>query len=162
MDNGSERTNEVALVGAQPRSFRPLFRELDRMMSGPWGWPFHGRRWAELGRPTIEWLPDIDLFEKDNMIVVRADLPGIKREDIDISVQDDMLVIRGHREEEKEVKNDAHYGFERATGKFQRAVGLPGGISVDNIEASYKDGVLQIQVPRTEVPKPKSVKIKVK
>lgn len=155
-----EQTRSVAPV--RPTGIRSLFDDFDRLMGGSWGWPLRTMPLARSLRSAYEWAPDIDVFEKDGKIVVRADLPGIKREDIDVSVQDDTLVVRGHREEEKEIRDETYYGSERATGKFYRAVGLPTGVDPDEIEASYKDGVLQVSVPKDSEQESQKVQIKVK
>ena len=162
MTNELEQTKSVVPVGARPRSVRSLFDDLDRLMDGSWGWPLRTLPIAHSLRSTYEWMPDIDVFEKDGKIVVRADLPGIKREDIDVSVQDDTLVVRGQREEETDIDNETYYGSERALGRFYRAVSLPAGVDPDEIDATYGDGVLQVSVPKKAAQEPQKVQIKVK
>ena len=107
-------------------------------------------------------MPDTDIFERDGKIVVRADLPGMKRDDIDVSVQDDTLILRGHREEEKRIDGDNYYGSERATGRFYRAIALPDGVAPDEIEALYQDGVLEITFPKGAAQETRRVQIEVK
>ena len=161
MTTGQEQEKSIAPLETRGRGLRSLFEDMDRMMGVPWGWPFRAAPFPRSMMSTYDWMPDVDIMERDNRIVVRADLPGMKKEDIDVSVRDDMLVLRGHREEEKEIKGETYYGSERATGKFYRSFGLPEGVSPDEIAASYQDGVLEVSVPKKEVQEPQSVQIKV-
>ncbi len=120
-------------------------RFFDRTMRG--FWPSR-RIWGRLPELWREgWIPDMDVFEREGKTVVRLDLPGMKREDIDVAVEDDALVIRGRREEEHEVKEEDYYCSERATGEFSRAIALPEGVDPDSIEATYENGVLEVTVP---------------
>lgn len=147
--------------GIRGRGMRSLVEEMERMMSGsPW-WPLRASGLVGAVRSASDWMPDVDVFEKDNKVVVRADLPGMRKEDIGVSVQNDTLILRGHREEEKKVKGDEYYRSERASGDFYRVIALPGGVDPSDIEASYKDGVLEIAVPQREEQEPPSVQIKV-
>jgi len=120
--------------------------------------------WPRLGVPSLlrgEWIPDIDVLDKDGKKVVRVDLPGMKREDIDVSIENDMLVVRGHREEEKEIKKEDYTYSERATGEFSRAIRLPEGVKEKNVDATYTDGVLEVTVklPAAAAPKAKKIAI---
>lgn len=157
-----EKERSIVPLGSQGRNLRSLLEDMDRMMGFPWGWPFRARPFTRSLMSACDWMPDVDVLEQDNKILVRADLPGMKREDIDVSVRDGMLVLRGQREEEKEVKSETYYGSERATGKFYRTFGLPEGVSPDEVEASYTDGVLEVSVPKRDAQEPQSVQIEVK
>ena len=161
MSDRQEQTRSVVQSRPRSRGMGSLFADFDRMMGGSWGWPPRIRPFRHSFGSTYEWMPDIDVFEKDGKFVVRADLPGIERDDIEVSVQDDMLVVRGHREEEKETEDETYYGLERASGRFYRAVGLPAGVDPDEIEASYRDGVLQVSVPKKAAQDPQKVQIEV-
>jgi len=123
-----------------------LERWMERAFRGPWLWRRRWPVWPGLRR-DVAWLPDMDVFEREGKTVVRVDLPGIKREDIEVAVEGDMLVIRGRREEAKEIKEEDFYCAERATGEFSRAISLPEGVKAEEIEASYQDGVLEVVVP---------------
>jgi HSP20 family protein len=107
-------------------------------------------------------MPDVDVFEKDGNVVVRTDLPGLRPEDIDVSVEGDVLTIKGHREEEKEVKEEDYYCSERATGDFVRTVRLPEGVTADKVEAHYENGVLEVTVPKPAASVTAAVKVPVK
>jgi HSP20 family protein len=93
---------------------------------------------------------------------VRVDVPGIKREDLEVAVEGEMLVIRGKREEEKEVKEEDYYCSERATGEFSRAISLPEGVKAEDIEATCEDGVLEVVLPKAAVTEKPATKIQVK
>jgi len=138
-------------------------RFFTRAMRGFDLWPWRG--FGRL-RPMIShregWLPDMDILDQEGKLVVRMDLPGLKRDDIDVAVEGDMLVVSGHRVEEKETKEEDYYCAERSSGSFRRAVRLPEGASPDAIEATYKDGVLEVKMPRPAAPEPKKLKVDVK
>lgn len=127
-------------------------------------WP---RRRAFFGSPVLwretAWMPEMDAFDRDGKTVVRLDAPGLKREDIDVTVEGDMLVIRGHREEAAEIKEKDYYCAERASGEFSRAITLPEGVAAEAIEATYTDGILEVVVPKpAATEKPASMKVQVK
>jgi HSP20 family protein len=105
-----------------------------------------------------EWLPDTDVFEREGQVVVRV----VRREDIEVAAEGDKLVIRGRREEEKEVKEEGYYFCERASGEFQLSIGLPEGTNTEAIEATYQDVVLEVTVPRPTPPEAKKITIPVK
>ncbi len=109
-----------------------------------------------------EWTPNVDILEKNGDVLVKADLPGMKREDIEVVVEGDMLVIKGHRKEEKEIKEENYYRSERSVGEFYRSFGLPEGTDANAIEASYKDGVLEVKIPRPTTSKAEQTKVQVK
>jgi HSP20 family protein len=139
-----------------------LERYFARTMGDFGTWPFG--RWHRTAPIVQEWLPDIDIYERDEKIVVKMDLPGLKPEDIEITLEGDMLVITGKREEEKEVKEENYYCSERAFGEFSRTIRLPEGVTAGSIEATFKEGVLEVTVPKptTTPPESKVVKIAVK
>jgi HSP20 family protein len=138
------------------------------------GWPeeferYFDRRMREwplrFWRRPVEaeaWIPDVDVLEKDGKVVVRTDLPGMTPADIDVSVEGDVLTIKGHREEEKEVKEEDYYRSERATGEFLRTVRLPEGTAADQVEAHYENGVLEVTVPKPAPTGTAAVKVPVK
>ena len=108
-----------------------------------------------------EWAPSVDIAETDNEVVVTAELPGVKQDDVDITITDDVLTLKGEKKEEKEVKEKNYHRIERSYGSFQRSVSLPAGVQADKVKATYKDGVLHITVPKAEEAKPKQIKINV-
>lgn len=107
-----------------------------------------------------EWLPSLDLSETKNDIVVKAELPGIDTKDIDISLTNDVLSIKGEKKQEKEEKEEDYHFVERSYGSFTRSIRLPRDVQSDKISASYKNGVLKITLPKSEEAKKKEVKVK--
>ena len=105
------------------------------------------------------WNPAVDLYEKDDYYVIKAELAGVNKEDIAIDLKDRVLTISGERSYENEVKQENYYRRERSYGKFQRAFTLPADVDSDKIKAEFKDGLLQIEVPKPEAQKPKQVTI---
>jgi HSP20 family protein len=89
----------------------------------------------------------MDVFARDGKTVIRVDAPGLKREDIEVTVDQDLLLIKGRRHEEKETKEEHYYCSERAVGEFSRALTLPDGVNADGISAKYEDGVLEVTMP---------------
>jgi len=103
--------------------------------------------------PVFEWAPAIEVFEKDYKLFVRAELPGLKREDVKIDVTDELLTIQGERKQEKEEKEKGYIRTERFYGNFYREIALPEGAKPDLAKAIFKNGVLEIELP-IEVVKP--------
>ena len=104
-------------------------------------------------------LPALDISEERDNLIVKADLPGLKKEEIDISVDGSVLTIRGERKSEKEDKGKNYYRLERATGSFQRSVDLGINVSEEKIKASYKDGVLEVVLPKNETKNMKKIAV---
>jgi HSP20 family protein len=105
------------------------------------------------------WNPLVDLFEKDDHFVIKAELPGVDKKDIVIDLKDRVLTLSGERSYENEVKEERYYRRERSYGKFQRAFTLPADVDPDKIKAEFKDGLLKIEVPKPEEQKPKQISI---
>ncbi|HGJ64462.1 TPA: Hsp20/alpha crystallin family protein [bacterium] len=108
-----------------------------------------------------EWLPSIDVAETDDNIVVKAELPGVNQNDVNITIVNDVLTLKGEKKEEKEIKKENYHRVERSYGSFQRTISLPTGVKADQAKANYKDGILTVTIPKTEEAKPKSIKINV-
>jgi HSP20 family protein len=148
--------------------------------------PFKGRldRWKELedmekrlstylGRPAVqtetgkeamtvaEWSPLVDITEDDKEYLIKADLPEVKKEDVKLTVQDDVMSISGERKYEKEEKGKKYHRIERAYGSFMRSFTLPEDADGSKVSAEYKDGVLKVHLPKSEKAKPKSIEVKV-
>jgi HSP20 family protein len=98
-------------------------------------------------RESVAWSPKIDVVEQDHHLVTRVDLPGMKKEDVSVEVTDGHLALSGERKRETEDKKDDYYRCEREYGIFYRAVPLPDGAKLDDIKASFADGVLEVSVP---------------
>jgi HSP20 family protein len=111
-------------------------------------------------RETRNWVPALDVWETDNDIVYAFDLPGIPEDKISIEVKDDTLNVSAERDRTEETSEDRYYRFERRYGSFTRAVGLPQGVDEDRIDASYRDGVLEVRVPKPAEQKPHRIELK--
>jgi len=111
---------------------------------------------------TAAWTPAIDIYETGEAIVLKAELPGVKRDDIDIQVHDNMLILKGERKFEKEVKEENYLRVERSYGAFHRSFTLPALVQQDKIKAVLKDGVLELTLPKAEEAKVKPIKVEVK
>jgi HSP20 family protein len=107
------------------------------------------------------WKPVVDIFDKADAIVIHAELPGVTKDKVSIEIKENVLTLKGEREEVKEVNEDKYFRKERSFGSFHRAFTLPSAINPDNIKASFKDGVLEIEIPKPEEQKPKQVQIKI-
>ncbi len=107
------------------------------------------------------WAPAVDIFETEHELVVKADLPDIKPEELDIRVENNILTIRGERKFEKQVNENNYLRVERAYGSFSRSFSLANTVNSDAIKAEYKDGVLTLTIPKREEAKPKQIKVNV-
>jgi HSP20 family protein len=105
------------------------------------------------------WVPAIDLVETDESLVLRADLPGLSKDDVTIEVKEDVLTLSGERRGEHEEKAEGFYRVERAFGRFSRSLTLPHGVEPDSIDAEFTDGVLEVRIPKPEERKPHRVAI---
>jgi len=109
-----------------------------------------------------EWLPPVDIYENDKQeIVIKAEMPGLKREDIDLRVENNTLTLRGERKRESEVKEDHYHRVERAYGMFSRSFSLPSTVDAGKVSADYKDGVLTVVLPTREEAKPRQIQVQV-
>lgn len=108
------------------------------------------------------WAPVVDIEEDNENILVKAEIPGMKKEDIKVSVQGNMLNITGERKQESEVKSKTFHRVERSYGRFSRMITLPTDVDSDKVKASYKDGILSITMPKPESVKPRHVDVEIK
>lgn len=105
------------------------------------------------------WNPVVDIYDTQDTTVIKADLPGMKKEDITISIEGDVLTLTGERSHDDEVKKENYYRRERAYGMFKREFTLPSTVDHEKITADFKDGVLKIEVPKPEEKKPKTITV---
>lgn len=133
------------------------FRELAQLQ-GEMGRLFNGLLDGP-SRASQGWVPALDVWETENEIVYAFDLPGLSEDTISIEAQDDTLTVSGEREKTTETEGDRFYRYERRYGSFARAVGLPAGVDDAKITASYKDGVLEVRVPKPEEAKPRRIQL---
>src|SRR5918911_3413374 len=144
-------------AGGSPFAFMRRFsEEMDRLFEdfgfgGGLLTPTFGRglsRFGELERSV--WSPQVEVFERGGQLVVRADLPGMTKDDVHVEVTDDALVIRGERKSEREESEEGYYRSERSYGSFSRSIPLPEGINAENANATFRDGVLEITMQAPE------------
>jgi len=107
------------------------------------------------------WAPGVDVYETENELVVKADLPDVQEKDIDVRVENNTLTIRGERKFSNEVQDDNYLRVERAFGTFSRSFSLPNTVNTEAIKADYRNGVLSVRMPKREETKPKQIKISV-
>jgi len=141
--------------------FREL-EEMERRFDEVFGRSLLPSIWRRLPMEQMAWAPAVDVFEKGDKLVVKAEVPGMKEDDIHVSVEGDTLTIRGEKKTESEVKNEDYYRCERSYGSFFRSVALPSTVDASKIEADYEDGVLEVTLPKKPEVKPKKVAVKKK
>jgi len=110
---------------------------------------------------VAEWAPLVDIVEDDNEYLIKAELPEVKKEDVKVTVQDDVLTISGERMFEKEEKDRKYHRMERAYGSFARSFTLPEDADGEKVAAEFKDGVLKVHLPKSEKARPKSIEVKI-
>lgn len=106
------------------------------------------------------WAPPVDIFEKHDDLVIRAEIPGMQKEDMDVRIENGVLTLRGERKQDTEVGEENAYRLERVYGMFTRSFTLPTTVDAAKVTATYKDGILEVSVPKAETAKPKQVEIK--
>ena len=117
---------------------------------------------GENGLGFVEWSPTVDIEESDDSYLIKADVPGVDKKDIDVRLENGVLSITGEKQVEKETgKGTQRHRTERYSGSFARRFTLPGGVKEDKVDATYRDGVLSLLIPKAEEAKPKSIGIKV-
>lgn len=113
--------------------------------------PGLGREFGRLADlETSTWLPQVEVFERNGKLTIRADLPGLSKDDIDVNITDDAVVIRGERQQEKEENEEGYYRSERSYGSFYREIPLPSGANAEEANATFRDGVLEITLPASQ------------
>jgi HSP20 family protein len=143
----------MAIVRWDPgREVDTLQSEVNRIFDGYFG-----------GRPgnwgTRRWVPAMDLVEADDQLVLRADLPGLDTDDVNIEVKDGVLTVAGERKAEHEQREEGFYRVERASGSFSRSLSLPKNVDADKISASFDKGVLEVRIPKPAERQPHRVRI---
>jgi HSP20 family protein len=122
---------------------------------------FHGGTWDEELTPSL-WTPAVDIAEKDDEFIIKVELPGVDKKDVRITTQNNVLTVRGEKKQEKETREASFHRVERSYGSFQRSFPLPGTIVGEKIQASYKDGILEVVVPKAEEAKARTIEVNVK
>jgi HSP20 family protein len=138
-------------------------RDMERMMDNffdrrmrPW-WP---ERWFRT-EGMLTSAPALDVYEEKDDLVIKAELPGMEKDNVEVSLTDHTLTIKGEKKKEDEVKEEKYYRSERSYGSFVRSLQLPTDVQADKIKASFKNGILEVRLPKTEEAKTKEIKVKV-
>jgi HSP20 family protein len=139
--NAAQRLHRVNLSVSYANAFSPVSRE------------------GEVSTRT--WAPPVDIYENDDSLVLKAELPAINPDDVEIRVEDNTLYLKGERKAEKDVKEQNYHRVERSYGTFARSFSLPNSVDADKVVANYRDGVLTLTMPKKEEAKPKTIKINV-
>lgn len=161
MTNDAKKDTELKKSDATPVRTLSPFEEMDRWMDQMSRGLFHPSRWDWPSTlPNLRTsMPKVDVIERDNEVLIRAEVPGVKKADLDVSMTDNTVTIKGcTSHEEKEEKGD-YYRHEISKGSFSRTVALPGDVDNDKAKTSFKDGVLEVTVPKVEKAKRKSIKV---
>ena len=163
----ADKTTEKETKAVTPwRPFMDLTRwerEMDRMRAdffGRRGRPWWPDRWFRTDELDVR-APAVDVFEEKDDIVVKAEIPGMEKDNIEVNLADHRLTIKGEKKKEDEVKEEDYYRAERSYGSFLRTLDLPKDVRADKVKASFKNGILEIRMPKTEEARTKEVKVKV-
>jgi len=148
----------MAIIRWEPaRELQSIQQEMNRLF----GTFFDSPAGAGDGGALRRWIPAMDLIEEDDRYVLRADLPGVREDEVHVELEDNVLTISGERKSEHEERKEGLYRLERASGSFSRSLTLPEGIDPDSIQARFDKGVLEVRVPKPEQRKPRRVAISV-
>jgi HSP20 family protein len=151
------RWNPARELATWPSDLFGIQREMNRMFDTMFR--FDTR---EEDTAFTAWTPAVDIDEHDDEYIVKVELPGVNKDDVKITIESNILTLRGEKKQEKEIKKENYHRVERSYGTFQRSFTLPTTVKSDKIDAIYKDGVLQIALPKAEEAKPKQIEVKVK
>jgi HSP20 family protein len=139
------------------RRLSTLREEIDRLFDSPLS------TLTEATQPFLSgWLPAVDVFEDKDNLFVKAEIPGMKKEEIDISLHDGVLTLSGERKSEEKHENAEVCRSERFVGRFQRSLALSSAVDAEKVKATYKDGILTVTLPKAEEAKPKQIEVSVK
>jgi len=163
------KKEKKALVKVEPtKALTPFhemesrFQEMEKRFEDFFRRPFSlmSSRWPRLKMPEIEEIsPSVDILTEGDDVVVKAELPGMKKEDIDISLTEDTVTISGEKKKEEKIEKKDYYSFERSYGTFKRSFSLPSEVNTEKASAKFKDGLLEIRMPKTEEAKKKEKKV---
>jgi len=150
MEKIATKTGHRPILRGTLATVDDLMNEIEQLWQKPW-LPFHRRR---VDKEGMAWIPRIDVYQKDNEMVVKADLPGMKREDFQVYLEEGDLILKGERKEETQVEEERYYRAECHYGTFYRRLPLEFETSPEKISARFVDGVLEVHVPMAVAAKP--------
>jgi len=148
----AEPAHAISPFEEMEKRFEEFFRRPFSMLGPSW---FPAIRMPEIGEVSAK----VDIFEEGNDVVVKAELPGMKKEDLDVNLTDDTITVSGEKKKEEKIEKKDYYRVERSYGSFTRSFRLPKEVQSDKAKASFKDGVLEIRVPKTEEAMKKEKKV---
>ncbi len=161
----AKKKESKELVRSEASRVLSPFAEMERWIEDFFRRPFslQGPTWLPMLRfPEIEeTAPVVDIYEEGDDVVVKAEMPGIKKEDVEVSLTDDTITISGEKKKEEEVERKNYYRLERSYGSFTRSFRLPVEVQSDKAKAKFKNGVLEIRIPKTEEARKREKKVKV-
>jgi HSP20 family protein len=143
------------------RELEDMRRDMERLFEG-----FlepsrrHRRWWPKISEPGIV-VPNIDMYDRKNEIILKAELPGVEKDNIDLTITKDTITLKGEVKKEEEIKEEDYYSCERSYGSFTRTIALPVEVDSEKAKATFKNGVLEIILPKKEGSKPKEIKVEV-
>ncbi|MDI6801589.1 MAG: Hsp20/alpha crystallin family protein [Thermodesulfovibrionales bacterium] len=141
------------------KELEEMRRDMDRLFEDFFAPVSRRRRWIRPEAGVV--VPNVEMYDRKNDIVLKAELPGISKEDIDLTITKDSLTLKGEIRKEEEVKEEDYYAAERSYGSFTRTIAMPVEVDAGKAKASFKNGVLEIVLPKKEEAKPKEIKIEV-
>ena len=141
-----------------PSDIASMQREMNRVFDSF----FRGETDEDFPLAASSWRPAVDITEEDAAFLVKMELPGVAKEDVKITMENSLLTVKGEKKQEKETKGTNYHRVERGYGLFQRSFTLPATVKGEKIEASYRDGILNITLPKSEEAKPKEIEVRVK
>jgi HSP20 family protein len=148
----------MALIRWEPvRELNTIQSEMNRLFNTFFDAPQPGNGGGQ--GAVRRWIPAMDVVETDDHFVLRADLPGMSENDVNIELEDNVLTISGERKAEHEQRGEGYYRVERSSGAFSRSLTLPEGVNADAIQANFQNGVLEVRIPKPEQHKPRKVQI---
>lgn len=137
------------------RNVSEIQGEMNRLFDSFFGRPISGA----VAAGTRAWAPVFDMYETKDELVLTVELPGVREEDVSLSITGDVLTVKGERAFDQEQKDENYVHVERVYGKFERSIQLPMPVQADRVKATYRDGVLEVKLPKAEEVKPKEIKI---
>ncbi len=158
------KVESKGLVKTGPARMLPPFEAMEKWFGDFFGRPFPlmvPPWWSGLKMPEVEIAPSIDIFEEGGEVVVKAELPVMKKEEIEVTMTDQSITISGEKKKEEKIDKKGYYRLERSSGSFSRSLTLPSEVRTDDVKATFRDGVLEIRIPKTEEAKKKGKRVSI-
>ncbi len=164
MTSSKKEKETRALIPSRPFSEMTGWqRDIERMFDD-FFWKRVSPLWSERWWPSREIgfsVPPIDLYEKKDEIIAKVELPGLEKDEVQVNITDNLLTIKGEKKREEEIEEEDYYRAERSYGSFSRSVDLPKEVQVEKARASFKNGILEVRLPKSDEAKKKETKVKV-